>query len=463
VECLEQLRVRELYEVFPLENELFANFSNTEKRNKSYVNIISSTSTTTILEDKVRGILESKQKSFTRADKLRLVALAALSCGGLDHDIFKKFMLSAGLIDNRHGRESTKYAIESSNIVTDIKKANEEIILGLRKLGGQILKSDPPSQSEIIERAALQKEEARKRNRSKSIIGTGIKMDLMRKSNTLPTMPGTLPRKMSLDPSLMHETIGFSIRKKSTDLLSMMTGMITPSVSPKPERTTLKSAVNESQTEPILSSANAEEPQNSDANIIQNYVPLVAQMANCIIERSNGTNDFDDELINKCFRVLKRRGQSWGNSSVNLTRDRMISANDPLHPNRNSSEITKIRTINNTLSVPLGNKNKNKSSPDLYDELQPKKTGKSNFADNDPYFQNLKRIREHHQVIMIFIIGGITHSEIKHINDIQKQYPTKTILIGSTHVIKPNSFLQEIQNGVNQLNPLTDYSDITVD
>ena len=101
MECLEQLRVRELYEVFPLENELFANFSNTEKRNKSYVNIISSTSTTTILEDKVRGILESKQKSFTRADKLRLVALAALSCGGLDHDIFKKFMLSAGLIDNR--------------------------------------------------------------------------------------------------------------------------------------------------------------------------------------------------------------------------------------------------------------------------------------------------------------------------------------------------------------------------
>ena len=101
MECLEQLRVRELYEVFPLENELFANFTNTEKRNKSYVNIISSTSTTTILEDKVRRILESKQKSFTRADKLRLVALAALSCGGLDHDIFKKFMLSAGLIDNR--------------------------------------------------------------------------------------------------------------------------------------------------------------------------------------------------------------------------------------------------------------------------------------------------------------------------------------------------------------------------
>ena len=70
--------------------------------------------------------------------------------------------------------------------------------MGLRKLGGQILKSDPPSQSEIIERTALQKEDARKRNRSKSIIGTGIKMDVMKKSNTLPTMPGTLPRKMSL-------------------------------------------------------------------------------------------------------------------------------------------------------------------------------------------------------------------------------------------------------------------------
>ena len=44
------------------------------------------------------------------------------------------------------------------------------------------------------------------------------------------------------------------------------------------------SAVDESQTEPILSSAHAEEPKNSDANIIQNYVPLVAQMASCIIE-----------------------------------------------------------------------------------------------------------------------------------------------------------------------------------
>ena len=98
---MEQLRIRELYEVFPLENELFANFTNDEKRKNSYVNIISSSSTTTRLEDKVRGILESKQKSFTRADKLRLVALTALSCGGLDHDVFKKFLLSAGLIDNR--------------------------------------------------------------------------------------------------------------------------------------------------------------------------------------------------------------------------------------------------------------------------------------------------------------------------------------------------------------------------
>ena len=102
MECLEQLRIRELYEVFPLENELFANFTNEEKRKNNYVNIISSSSTnTTKLEEKVRGILESKQKSFTRADKLRLVALTALSCGGLDHDVFKKFLLSAGLIDNR--------------------------------------------------------------------------------------------------------------------------------------------------------------------------------------------------------------------------------------------------------------------------------------------------------------------------------------------------------------------------
>ena len=44
------------------------------------------------------------------------------------------------------------------------------------------------------------------------------------------------------------------------------------------------SAVEESQTEPILSSAHVEQPNDCEADIIQNYVPLVAQMANCIIE-----------------------------------------------------------------------------------------------------------------------------------------------------------------------------------
>ena len=52
----------------------------------------------------------------------------------------------------------------------------------------------------------------------------------------------------------------------------------------------------------------------------------------------------------------------------------------------------------------------------------------------------------------------------RHIYDLQQRhYPSKTILIGSTHVIKPTTFLQEIQNGVNLLNPCTDYSDITVE
>ena len=61
-------------------------------------------------------------------------------------------------------------------------------------------------------------------------------------------------------------------------------------------------------------------------------------------------------------------------------------------------------------------------------------------------------------------VNAMSFFIFRHIYDIQKQhYPSKTILIGSTHVIKPNTFLQEIQNGVNQLNPLTDYSDITVD
>ena len=52
----------------------------------------------------------------------------------------------------------------------------------------------------------------------------------------------------------------------------------------------------------------------------------------------------------------------------------------------------------------------------------------------------------------------------RHIYDLQQRhYPSKTIMIGSTHIIKPNTFLQEIQNGVNALNPCTDYADITVE
>ena len=52
----------------------------------------------------------------------------------------------------------------------------------------------------------------------------------------------------------------------------------------------------------------------------------------------------------------------------------------------------------------------------------------------------------------------------RHIYDLQQRhYPSKTIMIGSTHIIKPNTFLQEIQNGVNVLNPCTDYADITVE
>ena len=60
----------------------------------------------------------------------------------------------------------------------------------------------------------------------------------------------------------------------------------------------------------------------------------------------------------------------------------------------------------------MGTKNLNRSSPDIYDELLPKQVTKEQTPP-DAYIQNLKRIREHHQVIMIFVIGGITQSEIK--------------------------------------------------
>ena len=77
--------------------------------------------------------------------------------------------------------------------MTDISNANVEIILGLRKLGGQILKSDPRSQSEMIERTALRKEETRKLGRTETVEGTGIRKEAKSVQGTTPNY-----RKMSL-------------------------------------------------------------------------------------------------------------------------------------------------------------------------------------------------------------------------------------------------------------------------
>ena len=87
------------------------------------------------------------------------------------------------------------HIVNSNNsIVTDVKKANVEIILGLRKLGGQILKTDPPSQSEIIERIALRNEEDRKLGRIQTFHSLGATNH--EATRTIGSM--SLPRKMSL-------------------------------------------------------------------------------------------------------------------------------------------------------------------------------------------------------------------------------------------------------------------------
>jgi len=85
--------------VFPLENELFAHFPKTDRR--SYINLNSAKCKTQELQSNVKSLLQTKHKSFTRADKLRLVGLTALSCGGLDEQMFQDLLLAAGLIDNR--------------------------------------------------------------------------------------------------------------------------------------------------------------------------------------------------------------------------------------------------------------------------------------------------------------------------------------------------------------------------
>ena len=113
VECLEQLQIRELHEVFPLENELFGNSQQKDEKKRINVANIISSSSDSLLENKVRVLLEKKRNSFTRADKLRLVALTALSCGGLDQDVLKNLLLSADLIDKRYPVTNYNYQFTS--------------------------------------------------------------------------------------------------------------------------------------------------------------------------------------------------------------------------------------------------------------------------------------------------------------------------------------------------------------
>ena len=113
MECLEQLQIRELHEVFPLENELFGNSQQKDEKKRINVANIISSSSDSLLENKVRVLLEKKRNSFTRADKLRLVALTALSCGGLDQDVLKNLLLSADLIDKRYPVTNYNYQFTS--------------------------------------------------------------------------------------------------------------------------------------------------------------------------------------------------------------------------------------------------------------------------------------------------------------------------------------------------------------
>jgi len=50
-------------------------------------------------------------------------------------------------------------------------------------------------------------------------------------------------------------------------------------------------------------------------------------------------------------------------------------------------------------------------------------------------------------VLMIFIIGGVTPSEIRHVQEYHdKHYPNYSVLIGSTHMLTPPNFLKELSD-----------------
>ena len=68
--------------------------------------------------------------------------------------------------------------------ITDISNANVEIILGLRRLGGQIFKSDLGSRPEMLERAVIKN--AEEKRKMGGTLPRSMKMNLERRKPSLP-------------------------------------------------------------------------------------------------------------------------------------------------------------------------------------------------------------------------------------------------------------------------------------
>ena len=47
--------------------------------------------------------------------------------------------------------------------------------------------------------------------------------------------------------------------------------------------------------------------------------------------------------------------------------------------------------------------------------------------------------------VILFIAGGITFSEMRMAAEVEKELATSEVLIGATHIITPNSFLENLK------------------
>lgn len=357
VACLEQLRIRDLYEILPLETLCYA---------ASLEMDVSKTELARLFHMVERTV--SSKPTFLPMDKARIIILLAIVSGGLEEDRFEQLIRAGGIWESRTA------------------------LLNMRKLGAKLLKSDCFSQAAMAERETTVVMRRQHRQHLSAAKRTSM--------HNLPTSTKSI-------------TVNGAIKKLSDTWTRAM-----KSGNPLGDRDPLMN-VKVDETDSTDSGIDRDEEEASHSDF--EWTPLVAHLADIIIRGQT-------EQLLKHFRVIMKRDKSWSSrseSKMGLNKDALSTSS----------------CLN--LSVP--GKPRVRFALDKPSNLR-LSTSTSYLPDDTTKNNNVGQ-----PVIMIFIIGGVTHSEIRHIQQLHKKHnPSRNILIGSTHVITPTSFLQELAAGAQE-------------